>query len=253
VVDRGVWTAAPEPPRHYQLRDRWLDSRNGRADARAGIPEVGPEVGPEPMPDAAAGLPLEGATPPPFMTPYLDGLRNARNQEIAGELHRYETSQVRLRGQLFQAEVRRASLAYAMEYAATRLGEVSVALTEQQLTRRGRAERDEQKWPEEMLRERRERTHRLSRLEAQDELRKVTAELRVADLAVEHAHIALEEHFRIAQAAAWAIAHYYGRREAVYLRSLARGHKNGPAVVKMLDLVGTQLPEWLLRTEKEGS
>ena len=251
MVGRGGWTAAPVPPRHYRLRDRWLDYRNGRADARARIPEVVPERAA--TPNATVGLPAEGSTPAPFMTPYLDGLRNARNQDLAVELRRYETTRVGLREQLFQAEIRRAPLAYAMEYAATRLDEVSVPLTDQELNRRGPAEQDERKWPAEMLRERRERAHRLSRLEAEDELRKVTAELRVADLAVEHAHIALEEHLKIAQAAAWAIAHCYGRREAVYLRSLARAHENGPAVVKMLELVGTQLPEWLLRTEKEGS
>ncbi len=252
MVDGGVWTAAPEPPCRYRLRDRWLDSRNGRADARARIPEVGSERAAA-MPAATVDLPVEGTAPPPFMTPYLDGLRNARNQDLEVELRRYETTRVRLREQLFQAEVRRASLAYAMEYAATRLNEVSAPLTDQELNRRGLAEQDEQRWPLEMLKERRERARRLSRLQARDELREVTTQLRVADLAVEHAHIALEEHLRIAQAVAWAIAHYYGRREAVYLRSLARAHENGPAVVKMLELVGTQLPEWLLRTEKEGS
>jgi hypothetical protein len=104
-----------------------------------------------------------------------------------------------------------------------------------------------------MVRERRKRDRRLSRLEAEDKLRKVIAELRVADLAVENAHMTLEEHFRIARAAGWATAHYYGRREAVYLRSLARAHENSAAVVKMLELAGPQLPDWLLRTEKEGS
>jgi hypothetical protein len=252
VVDRGAWTAAPEPLRDYRLRDRWLDSRNGRADARARIPEIGQQRVVD-TPDATMGLPVEGATPAPLTTPYLAGLRNARNQDLAVELRRYEATHVRLREQLFQAEACRVPLAYAMEYAATRLDEVSAPFTDQELNRRGRAEQDEQKWPTEMLRERRERARRLSRLDAADELRKVTAELRVADLAVENAHIAVEEHFRIAQAAAWALAHYYGRREAVYLRSLARVHKNGPTVVKMLELTGAQLPEWLLRTEKEGS
>lgn len=252
MVDRGVWAAAPEPPRRYRLRDRWLDSRNGRADGRAGIPEVEPERAAATA-DDTVGLPVEGATPASLTTPYLDGLRNARNQDLAVELRQYEAAHVRFREQLFQAEVSRAPLAHAMEYAATRLDEVSASLTDQELNRRGRAEQDEQKWPTEMLRERRDRTRRLSRLEAEDKLRKVIAELRVADLAVENAHIALEEHFRIAQAAAWAIAHYYGRREAVYVRSLARVHENGPTVVKMLELTGGQLPEWLLRTEKEGS
>jgi hypothetical protein len=252
VVDRGAWTAAPEPPRHYRLRDRWLDSRNGRADARAGIPEVEPERTAA-TPDATVGLPAEGATPSPLTTPYLGGLRNARNQDLAVELRRYEAAHVRLREQLFQAEVSRAPLAHAMEYVVTRLDEVSAPLTDKELNRRGRAEQDQQKWPTEMLRERRERACRLSRLEAEDKLRKVIAELRVADLAVENAHIALEEHFRIAQAAAWATAHYYGRREAVYLRSLARAHENGPTVVKMLEFTGAQLPDWLLSTEKEGS
>jgi hypothetical protein len=263
VADRGAWTTPPEPSRRYRTRDRLLDARNGRADARKRIPWVPrPSAAPPEPTDAppeqraAAGFsPVEGPAPPPYITPYLDELRNACNQEVAGELTRYLAIRGQLHERLFEAEVRRAPLAYAMEFAATRLSEASTPLTERELSRRGPAEQDEQKWPAEMLRERRERAWRLTRIQAEEVLRKVTAELRVSDLAVEHAHVALEEHGKIAQAAALQIVHYYRRREAVYLRALSRTHENPPGLVQMLQLTGPQLPEWLLRSEaeKEGS
>jgi hypothetical protein len=213
-----------------------------------------PAAPPEPK---AADVPLlaDIPAPAPYITPYLDELRNVCNQEIAAERERYLAVRSQLSQRLFEAEVRRAPLAYAMEFAATRLTEASTPLTDRKLNRRGPAERDEEKWPPEMLRERRERAWRLHQIQTEEVLRQVTAELRVADLAVEHVHLALEEHFKITQAAAMQIVHYYRRREAVYLRSLSRAHEDPPGVVQMLQLTGPQLPEWLLRTEaeKEGT
>jgi len=195
-------------------------------------------------------LPEDAVTTPP-VTPYLDGLRSACSLELAGELGRREAARAQLGKDLSQAEARREPLAIAMELATTRLDVVSGALTDQELNRRGRAEQDERRWPAEMLQERRKRAHRLALLRAEEALRQATIELRAAELAVEHAQMAFDDRFRVAQAVGWQMVHHYGRREATYLRSLARAHQSGPALVEMLELAGPHLPEWLLQADGE--
>jgi hypothetical protein len=259
VAGRDAWIALPEQPRRYRLRDRWSDFLAGRRDAREGIPRVPPEVAapakvtvdtklsPE---DATVALP-EDAAITRLVTPYLAGLRALRNEQLARELGRYETAHAQLHGEIYGVQARGKPLATDMEFAASQLKDASTPPTEQEVSRRGPAERDEQKWPPDMLRERREGRHRLARLEAEEILRTATARFHVADLEVEQARVVIEDHFKIAQAAGWQVAYYYARREAAYLRSLVRKHENGPAVMEMLELAGPQLPEWLMRTEAE--
>jgi hypothetical protein len=291
VADHGSWTALPEHPLRYRLHDRWSDYRCGRADARKGIPGViseRPEVVPPPpaefdalaapvpepdlaerdlaerdlaepdLEEAATDTARKDATNAAAvpLTPYLYGLRNTRNQVIAGSLQAwYEDTHARLQERLLAAQTRRESCATTMQLAAARLAKVSDPLTDAELNRRGAAERDVQKWPPEMLRERRERDRRLVRFTAEEALRKVTVESRTAELAVENAHLAINDRLRVAQASGWQIIHHYARREATYLRSLARRHKNGPELVRLLELAGPDLPQWLLQIDgkKEGT
>jgi len=50
----------------------------------------------------------------------------------------------------------------------------------------------------------------------------------------------------------WQFVHHYARREATYLRALARKHPNGPELVKLLKLTGPGMPGWLLQTDDAG-
>jgi len=259
VAGRDAWIALPEQPRRYRLRDRWSDFLAGRRDARKGIPRVPPEMAGHAKVTADTKPSLEHATVAlpedaaitRLVTPYLIGLRALRNEQLAREFAWYGTAHAQLHRELNGAQARCQPLATDMEYADSRLKETSTPLTEQELGRRGPAERDEQKWPADMLRERREGRHRLARFEAEEKLRTATARFHAAHLEVEQARMVIEDHFKIAQAAGWQVAYYYARREATYLRSLVRKHENGPAVMEMLELAGPQLPEWLLRTEAE--
>jgi hypothetical protein len=288
MAEGGAWTASPEKSRRYWIHDRWSDYRAGRADGRAGIPRVSPELtarlvahSTPPRSDETLphGVPLSvpsttlpaavmapdalspgNATAPESgnarlglpLTPYLDGLRNARNEELARVRYHYELNRAQLGQELFLAKTRREPSAIAMGLASSRLEDLSHPLTPAELSRRGPAEQDERQWPAEMLAERRRRAWQLLLHQAQQDLRTATAELSVAELAVEQADQALADRLRVAQAAGWQIVHHYGRREARYLRSLARSHEMGPELVKLLDLAGPDLPEWLLiASEKE--
>lgn len=254
----------PSNARQYRVRDRWRDARGGRTDGRGHIPPVTQERAQtagyltESAEDEAPEDSVGETQPAPrdaqkavAVTPYLDGLRSARDMELASEFGQHQAARLKLHKDLTDARARRDPFATDMEYAATQLAKVSADLTEEELNRRGPAERDESKWPASMLHERRNRMRRAVRLEAEEELRQATIKLRVAALAVEHAQLAYDDHLRVTQAEGWQIVHHYGRREATYLRSLARRHKSGPALVELLRLSDRELPDWLLRAEDD--
>ena len=184
-------------------------------------------------------------------TPYLVHLRNVRNLYLAAALEQYRATRGEFRKQLSAAQHRRENAAAILELATARHAELDRELTPDELDRRGLAELDEQKWPNHRVHERRKRTHQLARHQAAEHLREATVELRTAELAVEHAQAALHDRFKLVQAVGWQIVHHFGRREATYLRTLARVHKHGPALVELLELVGPDLPDWLLKTDAE--
>ena len=263
MAERGAWTAPPKESRRYRIRDRWSDYRAGRADGRAGIPRVPSELAaadslPSAIPPwadlaadgAGAGQDLTAApadaTHSPLAAAYLNVLRSARNYELAGVRHHDEIDRAQLGQELTQAKAHREPLAVAMRLAASRLEEASRPLSNEELTYRGPAERDESEWPAELLAVRRTRARQLLRHQAEEELQATTAALSVAELAVEQAQRALGDSFRAAQALGWQIVHHYGRREASYVRSLARFHQSGPELLELLELAGPDLPGWLL-------
>jgi hypothetical protein len=128
------------------------------------------------------------------------------------------------------------------------MDKVADELTDEELNHRRAAEQDEQEWPTERVRERRKHERDRARYEAEEVLVRMTAELSVADVALRHARMAFNERLRAAQASGWQVVHHYARREASYLRALVRKHRSGPELVKLLELSGPDLPEWLLRT-----
>jgi hypothetical protein len=265
------WTALPEPTRPYRLRDRWSDFRAGRTDAKAGIPAVSvtsdlasaapnPGVSFPSHPDAApATAPLTSPEPPALVpgalrsvtTPYQVHLRNIRNLRLAAVLEQYRATRGEFRRQMSAAQHRRENAAAILKLAMARHAELDRELTPEELNRRGLAERDAQEWPDHRLHERRRGTHRLARQQAEEHLREATVELRAAELAVEQAQATLDDRFKLVQAVGWQIVHHFGRREAAYLRALARVHKHGPALVELLELAGPELPDWLLKTDAE--
>lgn len=184
-------------------------------------------------------------------TPYQFHLRNVRNLDLAAALEQYRASRGEFRRQMSEAQHRRENAATVLKLAMARHADLDRELTPEELNRRGLAELDEQEWPAHRLHERRRRMHRLARQQAEEHLREATVGLRTAELAVEQAQAALDDRFKLVQAVGWQIVHHFGRREAAYLRALARAHKHGPALVEFLELAGTELPDWLLKTDAE--
>jgi hypothetical protein len=258
VAARGSWADLPEQPRRYRLGDRLRDSRAGRADARKRIPEVTsgrPAITPTaghnstPTSDAEPGQVKIAAVTTPPVTPHLHALRNARNLHLSLIQEAWDQDEgVPFREKLREAEIAYEGQAIAKDLATSRLDKVSDELTDEELNHRRAAERDEEKWPAALVRERRKREHSRARNEAEDLLLSAAADLSVAEVARKHARMALNGRFRAVQAAGWQVVHHYARREATYLRALARKHRNGPELVKLLELSGPDLPEWLLRT-----
>jgi len=105
------------------------------------------------------------------------------------------------------------------------------------MTRRRLAEAD---LPEEVVRRRRERERAEARALAEEAHRKVDADLRVAEVALDHARSVFTGRLAAAQAVGWQIVHHVARREAAYVGALARKHK------RVLELTGPELPSWLL-------
>ncbi len=276
MVDRTDWTVPPAVPRSYRLGDRWSDYRWARADARKGIPLVArrPEPAtivdnglyPAPVADsppiresdaaAAVGehLPVGVQYPPPgayepadeamaLVTPYMDGLRHTCNEAIAVVYEHFESSCDQLRESLSRAEIRRETLSVHRATAQARFDELADPLNNEQATRARRGESD---WPPEMVRVRREREWREARSAAEEELRGLSADLRAAEVDLDHARRAYQSQLRRSQALGWQIFHHYARREAIYIGVLARKHKRGPELVRLLRLTGPDLPEWLL-------
>lgn len=180
------------------------------------------------------------------VTPYLNGLRHACDEELARQYGRHEKDLIQLDKELSEVRARSAPLAVDAQLADSRLTALSQALSDEELNRRGPAEQDDARWPAEMLRERRRRQRRIAREEAEETLRQTAAKMQVAALAVDHAQLTYNEHLRATRARGWQIVHHYQRREATYLRSLTRVHESGPGLVGLLELGDRQLPAWLL-------
>jgi hypothetical protein len=207
--------------RRYRIRERWSDSRNGRLDGWRGIPKfpVAPsaESGqPETRAYESSARPRTRISRPP----YLDGLRCACEQELAQEFGVHEANLMRLYQELVAARKNLEPLATDVELAESRFDKVADELTEDELSRRGRAEQDESKWPLDRLKERRRRERRIARFEAEEILSQATRKAQVAALDVEHAQKAYDECLKATQSRGWEIAHHYRRREAFYLRAL---------------------------------
>jgi hypothetical protein len=276
MADREHWTAPPPVPHSYRFRDRWSDYRWARADARKGIPLIrvaDPQGGPNAdsfdaptvairaSADAPATLPLpsggqyaqEDAYDPGdvLVTPYMDALRHKCGQDIAAVYESFNQSCDKLRDELGNAESHRERLIVDKAMAQARFDGLVKSLTEAEATRPRKAEAS---WSPEMVRVRRERERAEARNTAQEALRKLSADLRAADVDLDHALMAITNRFKRAQAVGWQAFHHYARRESMYLGVLSRKHKRGPEIVRLLRLTGPQLPEWLLETDgKKGA
>jgi hypothetical protein len=260
VAARRSWTGRPERPRRYKLGDRWKDFRAGRTDGKKRIPEVisgqlavAPDAGneepqgPDPdqaTPDAVSTLPV---------TPHLHALKHHRNQELA-RLREVWYRQTRglLLEKIGAAETAYVSAALKKGVAKSNLEKVSDEPTDEELRHRRVAEQDEEKWPEARVRDRRRNERDQARQDAEDDLLKASAELNAADVSHKHAQLALDDQLRAVRAEGWQVVHHYGKREASYLRALARKHEQGPELVKLLKLAGPGMPDWLLQTTRDA-
>jgi hypothetical protein len=221
---REAWTAQPERPLKYRWRDRVRDRRAGRADGRGGIP------------DAERGS---------LNTPYLSSLRNRCGELLAHEMSRHRAAVREIRQQLVDAEDRRDRLSLQLQQLNQQLKEASLPLSEEQLNRRGPAERDPQKWPDDLVRDRQERRHRVTRGLLEHWQRSVAGDLEHAAKVADELRLTIDDELLVLRSRGWRIVHFHRRREATYLRALGRAHPEGPAVVALLDPDDPQLPDWL--------
>jgi hypothetical protein len=270
MADRDEWTAPSAVPRPYRLRDRWSDCRWARADGRKNIPLIRQPESSKTAENAptqpltvieSAANSLDGGNSPAIalrpvpdgydpanetialVTPYMDALRHACNGAVAAVYGRLQDSHVQLHDQLRQAEIRRKAFLIDKEVAQERFAELEKPLGEEQATRARLGEKD---WPADMVRIRRVREWSEARLAAQEKLRQLSADLHAAEADVENARQAFPNQLKKAQAVGWQIFHHYARRESTYLGVLARKHKRGQELVRLLRLTGPDLPGWLL-------
>lgn len=225
---REAWTAQPEEPLKYRWRDQWRDFRAGRADGRGGIPVLPPA--------AEAG---------PLSTPYLWGIRNRCGELLAYELSCHRAAVKGVRQHLVDAESRRERLILELQQLDQQLKEASLPPSEEQLSRRGLAERDSAAWPDDLVRARQERKHRVTRGLLEHWRRAVAADLDHATRMADEMRTAMADERLALRARCWRVVHFHRRREATYLRKLGRTHSDGPAVVARLELGGPRLPDWL--------
>jgi hypothetical protein len=282
MANRDEWAAPSAVPLSYRFRDRWSDRRWARSDGRKGIPLL--QLESSRSPDTRQTQPftviesaensLQGGNSPAntprqepntydaandwiaLVTPYMDALRHTCNEAIAAVYKRLQDSRVLLYEQLRQAEGRRESVFTDKAVATERFAELEKPLSDQQATR---ARRGEDGWPEELVRIRREREWTEAKFAAQERLRTLSADLQEANVSVEYARRALSIELEQARSVGLQIFHHYARRESTYLGVLARKHKRGRELVRLLRLTGPDLPGWLLDLEdketdgKEGA
>ncbi|NVI91627.1 hypothetical protein [Actinomadura sp. BRA 177] len=177
--------------------------------------------------------------------PYLQRLRAERNAMLSTEYRRAEVALYRLAAEHREAVTDQENLRRALRTAEEQFKEASLEPTEEQLGRRGHAERDPGRWTDADVRERQERRYRNRRDRADAERRRVADELECVAQHVAGHRRELRACWEIHLAGAWRIVHHHARREATYLRSLARRGKNWPDVIELLEPFGPELPEWM--------
>jgi len=244
VSDEAGQTAPQDRAPRYRLRDRYLDARAGRKDGRSGISSTA-EVE-HPIPRSAnqgTGRSDQQDTSPSHRTAsYLEALRNTRDDALSLEEIRYHTNVNRIREDLRIAEAEQLRLTIIKEGLTVQLADLSESLSKNEPNTSGEVN---QEGVRNLLERRRQRARQLHRYQIEESLQQVAAALRIADLEVATARRALDELFAITQVRAIRIVTYYARREATYVRALARNRKGSIAPPSMLDLTSQALPPWL--------
>jgi hypothetical protein len=233
----------------YSDRDRKRDYRRGRADARRHLPLVPrhPPLGKRTSELAIAGA--NGAEPGQAaasisLTPFLYGVLNQRNQELA-ELYRlYLHERNQLLDALREADGRRQQLLVEQAVAEERLEQLSRPLTEEESARITYGEL-KAGHPEELTRMRRARARERDRQDARRLLGDINGKLREAAVAAGKAQGAIATKLAETQAAGGEIVSYYEQRKASYLGGLAHTHRRNVELVELLNLMDPGLPEWL--------
>jgi hypothetical protein len=238
-------TAPQDHPPRYRLRDRYLDARAGRKDRRSGISSA---VGAgHPIPRSGnQGTGRSGkrdVSPLHNKTSYLEALRNARDVALSLEEIRYNASANRIREDLRIAEAEQLRLTAVRERLAAQLADLPESFTENEPIISGKVKQEEIR---NLLDRRRQRAQQLHRYQIEESLQQAATTLHIAELEIAAARRALDELFAITQVRARRIITHYARREATYIRALARNREGSIVLASMLDLTSQALPSWLI-------
>jgi hypothetical protein len=239
----------PTGPLRYSDRDRKRDYRRGRADARRHLPLVPrhPPLGTRTSQLAvhgANGTEPGQAAPSISLTPFLYGVFNQRNQDLAALRRLYLDQRNQLLDALREADGKRQQLLVKQAVAQERLEQLSQPLTEEESTRVTYGEL-KAGHPEELTRTRRARAREQARQNAQRQLDDINGKLHEAAVAAGKAQGAIATKLAETQAVGVEIVSYYEQRKASYLGGLAHTHRRNVELVEQLKLMDPGLPDWL--------
>lgn len=242
-------TGPPTAWLRYSDSDRKQDYRRGRADARRHLPLVPrhPPLGIRTSQLAINGA--DGAEPGQAaasisLTPFLYGVFNQRNQDLAALYRLYLDERNQLLDALREADGRRQQLLVKQAAAQEQLEQLSQPLTEEESTRVTYGEL-KAGHPEELTRMRRARAHEQGRQNAQRLLNNINDQIEAAAVAAGKAQGAIATKLAETQAVGMEIVSYYEQRKASYLGGLAHTHRRNVELVERLKLMDPGLPEWL--------
>ncbi len=163
---------------------------------------------------------------------------------LSTEYRRAEVALYRLAAEHREAVTDQENLRRALRTAEEQFKEASLEPTEEQLGRRGHAERDPGRWTDADVRERQERRYRNRRDRADAERRRVADEL---ECVAQH----VAGHRRSCGRAGKSISPEHGGSSTTMpaarppICGRSRRGKNWPDVIELLEPFGPELPEWM--------
>jgi hypothetical protein len=253
---KGESGPSARAPRHTD-RDGKRDEKQGRADARKGLPLVlrQPAPGPAGVPGAPAapagevGTPTGHAAPAVEVTPFLKRLFGEREQALAELLAEHRSKEAPLFEELHAATEEHKHLLGKREAIRARLANLSKPLTEEETTRR-RGGEEKVGHSEEFVRGRRVDEWQRGISATQEQLDALGDQAHRASIAAGRAKDRLDALRKVTHAQGLVIISYYEQRKGSYLTGLAHQHRRGPELVRALVLIDPGLPDWLSWTNE---
>jgi len=220
----------------YSDRDRRRDEKQGRADARNGLPLVLQQPVPTP-----AGAPAGSAALTVEVTPFLKRLYGEQEQALAELLAEHRSEEAPLFEELLATTEDHRHLLGRCEVIKERMAILDTPLTEEETTRR-RGGEEKAGHSEEVVRGRRVDEWRREVRAAQAQLDALSDQAHQAGIAAGRAKDRLDALRKVTHAQGLAIISYYEQRKGSYLTGLAHQPRRGPELVRALVLFHPHMP-----------